>query len=168
MNFAIRRLTAEDAEGYRALRLEALRTHPEAYGSSYEEESLRDTAHFARRLTDTAYFGAFDGDQMVGTAGVDVSRSRNSAHMAMLIGVYLREGFRGQGRARAMLEAALDFAATCVIQVHLGVGTYNLPARRLYESLGFELYGTEPRALCVNGKYIDEHLMVRFFDKDHR
>lgn len=34
----IRKLTPEDAALYRTIRLEALRSHPEAFGSSYEEE----------------------------------------------------------------------------------------------------------------------------------
>jgi RimJ/RimL family protein N-acetyltransferase len=165
MSFAVRRLTPDDAEAYRALRLEALQAHPEAYGTAYEEQQHLGAEHFGQRLNDSVFFGAFGGAELVGSVGLDIETARKSAHMAKLIGVYLRKEFRGQGRARALLEAALDFAATRVLQVHLGVGTTNLPARRLYESLGFEIYGTEPRALCVNGKYIDEHLMVRFFDK---
>ena len=34
----LRRLVATDAPAYRALRLRALREHPEAFGSSVEEE----------------------------------------------------------------------------------------------------------------------------------
>ncbi len=37
----IRQLTAEDATLYKALRLEALRNHPEAFGSDYEAEKDR-------------------------------------------------------------------------------------------------------------------------------
>ena len=35
----IRRLTPEDAQLYRAIRLEALRVNPEAFGSTFEVES---------------------------------------------------------------------------------------------------------------------------------
>jgi RimJ/RimL family protein N-acetyltransferase len=35
-----------------------------------------------------------------------------------------------------------------------------LTARRLYESLGFQAFGREPRALPVNGRYLDEDYMA--------
>jgi len=40
------------------------------------------------------------------------------------------------------------------------VTTGQLAARRLYESLGFKAFGREPRALLVNGKYVDEDYYV--------
>ena len=49
-------------------------------------------------------------------------------------------------------------------QVHLSVVTENESARRLYEALGFTIYGTEPRSLFVDGRYLDEHMMVLRFD----
>jgi RimJ/RimL family protein N-acetyltransferase len=44
-------------------------------------------------------------------------------------------------------------------QVHLGVNTRNERARNLYESLGFEAYGIERRALQIDGEYFDTELM---------
>ena len=46
----IRPLTPADAGVARALRLRALREHPEAFATSYEEEGDRDPAETARRL----------------------------------------------------------------------------------------------------------------------
>ncbi|MCW1928107.1 GNAT family N-acetyltransferase [Bhargavaea beijingensis] len=42
----------------------------------------------------------------------------------------------------------------------MAVVSDNGPAKKLYTSLGFENYGTEPHALKVGGKYYDEDLMV--------
>jgi RimJ/RimL family protein N-acetyltransferase len=44
--------------------------------------------------------------------------------------------------------------------MNLTVVSDNHPAKRLYESLGFETYGVERRALKYNGQYYDEDLMV--------
>jgi ribosomal protein S18 acetylase RimI-like enzyme len=33
-------------------------------------------------------------------------------------------------------------------------------AKQLYESLGFEVYGREPRAIKLGDRYVDEELMV--------
>lgn len=38
----------------------------------------------------------------------------------------------------------------------------NDSTKKLYKSLGFEVYGTEPRALKDNVQYFDEDLMVLF------
>jgi RimJ/RimL family protein N-acetyltransferase len=45
--------------------------------------------------------------------------------------------------------------------IQLGVATDNVAARQLYVSMGFEPYGIESRALQVDGRYVDEVLMVK-------
>jgi RimJ/RimL family protein N-acetyltransferase len=42
------------------------------------------------------------------------------------------------------------------------VASANLPAQRLYESLGFQSYGVEPHSLRIGDQYIDDVLMVLF------
>jgi RimJ/RimL family protein N-acetyltransferase len=50
-------------------------------------------------------------------------------------------------------------------QVALAVSSQNAGARGLYESLGFEMYGCEKRALKIGDRYVDEELMVLYFAK---
>jgi RimJ/RimL family protein N-acetyltransferase len=45
-------------------------------------------------------------------------------------------------------------------QLHLSVLTTNLAARRLYQSFGFEVYGTAPRVIKFGEQYLDEDLMM--------
>lgn len=40
----------------------------------------------------------------------------------------------------------------------------NIFAKKLYNSLGFEVYGVERNALKYNGQYFDEDLMVLKFN----
>jgi hypothetical protein len=68
----IRPLQPSDAQAYQALRLEALRTSPEAFGSSYEEEAPLALETIRARMPSTdpnAIFGAFAGKDLVGVAG---------------------------------------------------------------------------------------------------
>jgi len=51
-----------------------------------------------------------------------------------------------------------------LLQIHLAVVSENERAIALYRALGFESYGREPRALHVNGRYLDEELMVLRLD----
>ncbi|WP_317935242.1 GNAT family N-acetyltransferase [Sporosarcina aquimarina] len=46
--------------------------------------------------------------------------------------------------------------------MYITVVTTNSTAKKLYTSLGFEKFGTEKRALKVDGDYFDEDLMVLF------
>ena len=60
------------------------------------------------------------------------------------------------------MEAVVDAARGAVEQLTLAVVSDNTAAVALYRGLGFEVYGTEPRALKSNDGYTDEILMVRF------
>jgi len=165
VSHAIRRLGRDDAAEFRAVRLEALEAHPEAFGADLQDEAVRDADWFAGWITGGAVFGAFARDRMVGIAGFFKPAGRKSTHAGKLISMYVRPEARGSGAALDLVEAVLEHATGQVIQVHLGVAAGNEAAIRLYRKAGFEIYGTEPRALFVNGRYIDEHLMVRFLDK---
>lgn len=165
MSFAIRRLTPDDVEAYRAIRLEALTLHPAAFTRTAEDFALQAVVDLAAVLDKLAFFGAESPDgQLVGIMAFDQGQKRE-AHRGWLLQVYVRAPWRGTGCARALLDAVLEHASAHVLQVHLGVAADNLPALRLYRGAGFELYGTDPRFMKVDGRYIDEHLMVRFLDR---
>jgi RimJ/RimL family protein N-acetyltransferase len=160
----IRRLSTDDAGVYRELRLDGLRNAPTAFGSSYEAESKNTLEEFAERLNRSYVAGAWLTGSLVGTAGFYRLDGLKTAHRGNIWGVYVRPDVRGHGVARALITDVLAFARTQVQQVHLSVVTENESARRLYEALGFTIYGTEPRSLFVDGRYLDEHMMVLRFD----
>lgn len=162
--FAIRLLSAGDAAAYRALRLQALRDHPEAFGASYEDEAARSLEMTARRLEGgplNCVFGAFAGDDLVGTAGFIVpDRSAKARHKGLLVGVHVAPAHRGHALGRRLVMAVLAHASDHVLLVQAGVGVDNHKALRLYESLGFRHYGLERKALRVAGRFVDEALIV--------
>ena len=68
----IRRLEPSDAALYREIRLEGLRISPEAFGSTFEKESVLPLSWFEALLGRTAIFGAFvDGTLAGATATMD-------------------------------------------------------------------------------------------------
>lgn len=85
-----------------------------------------------------------------------------SRHKGRVWGVYVTEACRGQGMGRALMGSLIDRARACpgMEQVILTVATEQTAALRLYESLGFQKFGREPRALYVNGRYLDEDYLV--------
>ena len=166
MSFSIRRLTPSDAAAYRAIRHEALANHPEAFVSTADAFALKSDAEIVQTLEALTIFGAVLPDGTLG--GINAFLRNDGAkerHRGWMIQVYVRPDHRGSGMAGALVEHLVEHARRHVLQIHLGVWSENVPAIKLYQRLGFETYGTEPRYLFVNGRYIDEHLMVRFLDK---
>lgn len=163
----IRFLNSQDVVAFRELRLHALREAPTAFGSDFEREVQFTLEEFAARMSvagepSSGVFGAFDGERLVGITGFSREIRVKRAHIASLWSVYVLPEFRGQGIAARLLDAAIDYARQldCVRQIMLSVTADNEPARRLYRSRGFEVYGLEPDALCVDGAYYDEEHMV--------
>jgi RimJ/RimL family protein N-acetyltransferase len=166
VSWSIRQLTGDDVAAYRATRLEALVNHPESYGTSPEAFSARSDDTLITQLTNLTYFGLItDSGDLAGIAAFAIDDGERERHRGWLMQVYVKPALRGTGASLALLDAAVEHARTEVIQVHLMVGAHNAPAIRLYEKAGFKTYGTDPRCLYVNGRYIDEHMMVRFLDE---
>ena len=166
MSYTIRRLGPDDVNAYRAIRHEALANHPEAFVSTAESFAQKSDSDIRQALETLTIFGAEMPDGSLG--GINAFLRNEGAkerHRGWMLQVYVRPEYRGTGMARALVEHLVDYARHHVVQIHLGVWSENLPAIRLYQRLGFETYGTEPRYLFVNGRFIDEHLMVRFLDK---
>lgn len=158
---SIRRLESGDAAAFRAIRLEALERHPEAFQSVYRDEVAVPLAQIAERLARSTVFGASRGDGLVGMAGFFVHQGEKVRHKGVLWGMYVQEEARSLGIGAALVERVITHARTEVEILGLAVVTENASARRLYERLGFIAYGTEPRAMKQNGVYYDEVLMAK-------
>jgi RimJ/RimL family protein N-acetyltransferase len=157
----VRRLLPADAAIYRDIRLEGLRSSPEAFGSTYQKERAEPLTWFAARLDNSAVFGAFAGADLVGVAGFFVKQGDKQAHKAALWGMYVRPDVRRAGIGRRLVEAVVDLAGQHVELLQLTVVSSNASARRLYAKLGFVEYGIEKNALKQDGRYWDEVLMAK-------
>jgi hypothetical protein len=70
-----------DAALYQDIRLEGSRCNPEAFGSTFEAEDVQPLIFFAERLGGgAASFGAFDGSQLVGIAGLLIREGEKESH----------------------------------------------------------------------------------------
>ncbi|NQW12369.1 MAG: GNAT family N-acetyltransferase [Alphaproteobacteria bacterium] len=163
MTVTIRKFAPDDWPLYRAIRLEALQREPQVYGTGLHQARAYTDDDWRQRLVnpDAGTFGALDGDAAIGMAGWFLAPGANQRHQASVIGVYVRDGYRGRAIGRRLVEATVADAETRAEDVNLHVATTNEPARRLYETLGFRVVATLPRALKYAGTYYDEHLMVR-------
>lgn len=168
----IRRLTEDDAEEFRALRLCALQESPEAFISSYEETAAQPLAVSARRLRhdpevpDNFVLGAY-APALIGIIGFDHEPRRKTRHKGTIRSMYVAAEARGRGIGRALLERAISEVRRLpdLEQLTLGVVSTNQAARRLYAARGFVVYGVEPRALKIGDQYYDIDLMILRLDQ---
>lgn len=151
---------------YWKLRLAALQTEPLAFGLAAEEHqavSIEATAiRFRRMPAGNFTLGAFDQDALIGIATFVRETGQKEKHKGHIYGVYVTPSHRGRGVGRELIAGILSNAEKdpSLEQILLTVATGQEKARRLYRQFGFEVYGTEPRALKVGSEYVDEDLML--------
>ncbi|AIQ33045.1 MULTISPECIES: GNAT family N-acetyltransferase [unclassified Paenibacillus] len=162
----LRMLTSVDAEAYRELRLQSLRLHPEAYLSSYESEKKLSIVTTRIRLEPSENnftLGAFDGEErLVGIVTFFRESRPKIDHKANIYSVYVDSDVRKQGVGRRLMVELIARARLLpgLEILNLTVTSNNVAAKRLYESLGFICYGTEPKAMKLGDEYLDEALMI--------
>ncbi|MDC3411885.1 GNAT family N-acetyltransferase [Aquibacillus sp. 3ASR75-11] len=163
----IRQLNPTDAEEYLSIRLEALKDSPYAFASSYEEEKNQTAEKYKNRFnapTNTFTFGAFEDSQLVGVVTLVKEQLYKLRHRANIVAMYIKPEKRGNGIGKALVSSVIEKVKNIdgIEQIYLTVVTTNVPAKKLYSSCGFEVFGKEKRALKFDNTYYDEEHMVLF------
>ncbi len=162
----IRLLTANDAEEWWQLRLEALQNDSASFADSAEEHQKTSIASARERLgasdpVSNFVLGMFEEGKLVATAGFYRHHHLKELHKGHVWGVYVRPQSRGKGVARALMQEIIRRArAISGVEQIILVASAHLPARKLYETLGFRSYGVEPRSLKIGTEYVDDVLMI--------
>ena len=159
----IRKLKPADAEAYVALRRAMLLDTPWAFSASPEGDRGSDVERVLESLARPGFaiVGAFESGGLVSAAGLNREDKPKRAHIAWIWGVYTAPSHRRRGLSRAVLSEVIDVARSIpgVACLQLSVSERSPQARALYESLGFEAWGTEPDAIRVDGRaYVETHM----------
>ena len=164
----IRTLEPSDVGLFHSFRLRGLRENPEAFGSTFAEESVMpaEVRRGRFRCTDENFvLGAFDEEsRLIGVAGFYRETHLKLRHKGFVWGMYVAPESRGGGVGRALLSSLVECVKSLpgLEQLCLDVVTVNGAARRLYLSQGFQVYALEREAMKQDGEYYDlEHMVLR-------
>ncbi|HEX5837856.1 MAG TPA: GNAT family N-acetyltransferase [Anaerolineales bacterium] len=165
MAITIRKLHPDESALYRAIRLQCLKTEPDHFGSTYEEESSTPQLKFESWIKqddpDHVMFGAFDEGQLIGIVGFARQERQRARHRGEVVQMYVDASHRGQRVGEGLLRGLLDqvFTLEGVEQVQLSVVAHNRAAIRLYERIGFRAFGVQPNYFKVGVHYFDQQFM---------
>ncbi|MDH2433350.1 GNAT family N-acetyltransferase [Pokkaliibacter sp. MBI-7] len=159
----IQRLGPQWAEAYRSLMLHAYGAHPDAFTSTVAERSRLPLSWWQLRLDDRAdaqeqVWGAVEGSELLGVAGVSFNPRQKVAHKAHLFGMYVHPQRRQQGAGKLLVEAILAAARQHpgVLLVQLTVTEGNHAAEKLYQRCGFKAFGVEPFAVSNGNGFVSK------------
>lgn len=112
MNVTIRQLKPDDWAILQNVRLTALQSDPNSFGSWYANEAHKTEADWRKQLefADGAIFGLFDGDTAIGMTGVAVDRNDPSKTRGVLWGSWIHPDYRGKGLSKLLYEARIGWA----------------------------------------------------------
>ena len=146
-------LTATDVVAYRALMLEAYEQAPDAFTTTAAERETEPESWWVKRIGSAdglaTSFGAWKGGSLVGTVALAYSAKPKTRHCALVLGMYVQPHERGKAVGLALLNAAIAAASARpeILSLTLTLTEGNAPALRLYHSLGFVDWGTQPQAI---------------------
>lgn len=162
-NIIIKPLDSTNLQAYKALRLRALQLSPLVFGSNFAEENAYSDAVWLQRIEavgSNVVFGAFEGDALVGTAGVFMHSRLSERHRGTLWGVYVAPEARGLKLGEQLVQAIIDHAVKRFLILDAKVVATNNYARKVYEKLGFVTYGLEKKSLYIQGQFLDQELIA--------
>lgn len=167
----VRRLTSDDAAQTLDIRRQALESEPLSFGSTAATDrfgTIEAVAALLDQGDDNVVFGLFVAEDLQGIVGIHHPVSGKETHKASIWGMFVCPNARGQGGGRRLLEAAIAWARKWpgMTDVRLSVTDAAPNAQHLYQSMGFVLWGTEPRALQWEGTFVREHHLALALDNE--
>jgi len=137
---AIARLTLDDAERFRKIRLASLWESPEAFGSTYQQMASLPSEAWPEQLRNLPTFVAVQDGQDAGV--IRSAMDPGQPDTAHLISMWVAPEARGHGVGGALVDAVADWARSQGLkQLALDVIDDNEPAIALYRRTGLKPTG---------------------------
>src|SRR5262245_31672538 len=115
-NVLIRPTRSDDAAAYRALRLESLQAHPEAFGGDYPTAAAQPIEYWRERMHSGAggeegiTYVAEAAGELIGMTVLVRGDGEKMRHAGSIYSVYIRPDWRGTGVADGLIAACMAYA----------------------------------------------------------
>lgn len=161
MNIEIKKLTRDDWQVYKELRLQMLTEEPQAYSQTLEElENRFDQDWIDKTVADNmAILAAWVDGKLAGMSGLFYEEK----DVVAIWGVFVRKEFRGIGLGEKLIEETEKeiIKDKGVKRIQIEVTVTQIPAWQLYKKLGFKEIGRKKGATKLNGELFDEIILEK-------
>ncbi len=159
MSIQIRQITEDDWLVFSRIRLRALQTDPNVFGSNYKLESKYTENDWRERLRskEVAVFLLFDGETPVGMTGAVIAKDDPTGKTALLWGSWLAPEYRGRGLSEMMYQARIKWAKDqpAIEKIIVSHRASNLASKYANQKHGFKFTHTKEK-LWIDGATEDE------------
>lgn len=166
-----RKLELKEASQYHDIRLDCLKSHPENFGTLFEEEKVSTNLKFDKIIAqkDSTDFlaGAFKDKELIGICGFIQEKRQKTKHIGEISGMFITQEYSGQGVGSGLLKFVIEnaFENPFLEQIILGVAEKNKSAQNLYLQHNFKTFGHLENYFKYQDEYETQVFMVLKKDK---
>ncbi|MCM2325535.1 MAG: GNAT family N-acetyltransferase [Candidatus Woesearchaeota archaeon] len=162
----ISKLGSSSWKDYRDLRLEALKSCPIMFGSSYDDEKKLTKKDWESRLSSKlseTLCCIDENDSLVGMITALYNPKKTQKHIAMIVSFYVVERYRGQGIGKRLFLALIKRIRQKrhIRKIKIQAAKINSAAIGMYLKFGFQKVGMLKKEVMVDRKYYDDVIMER-------
>ncbi len=144
----IKELELNQWQDHKKIRLKALQQCPGVYGASYDKTSQCGDVFWQEPLSsdDSVVFGLYDGDDIVGLAGVFTWKEDLSEKTAIFAMDFIDKKYRGQGLTKLIYESRIKWVrarSDKFDRMAIAHREGNEPSKRAMLSAGFQYTASE-------------------------
>lgn len=166
---SVKPVSADEWKELKALRLEALQREPAAFATTYAQAATWPDEAWRERITNPrcVTLMARAGRRPAGMIGA-CRGDDGDERVGVIVSMYVNELYRRRGVGRKLLAAAIETLRGVpeIETMRLWVNRTHLPARRLYEALGFRLV-EDPAEASGEAAEIELLVMERPVERHH-
>lgn len=144
--YTIRSFRREEADEYKAMRLEALQTDASMFGSSYARESAFTDEQWSARVVNpnAACLGLYCNEELIGITGVMIDKEK--PEVAQMTQSYIRKAYRGKGLYELLYRTRIAWARERgVACIEVGHRAGNMVVGVVCQRFGFKYIRNETR-----------------------